>query len=268
MGDAMIRSVLNWLFYQWGYARSIVGNEGGFVHKKLLGFGAKLAGAIIPGAQAITEGVGVVRGFLGQPIATARPTVSRFTTARVTTSSIGQRELGARVKFGPEAMGPGTRFAPTIPLPQHPRNGRPRGSEFCQPGFVWNAELGTCVAVGSPVAARFAGGQPVLGQHGAGMVAGSRIVDVATCNKGMVLGDDGVCYNKRQISNKERMWPAGRKPLLTGGQMNAISIAARAGGRLELATKRLQKMGMMKKPTRRIAAPRGHVARLEHASEH
>ena len=107
-----------------------------------------------------------------------------------------------------------------------------------------------------------------MGQYGAGMVAGSQIVDRATCGRGMVLGNDGVCYNKSQVRNNQRMWPAGRKPLLTGGDMRAISTAARAGKRMDLATKRLQKMGMMKKPASRRGLPRGHVARLEHASQH
>ena len=255
MGVAMIEEL-----------QALVGNERGFIHKKLLGIGKTLVKAVIPGAAAITEGVSTVRGFLAPTtITTARPTTSRFRTARITPTSVSQRQFGARTKFG-EELGivgqPGGGFQPRF---QHPRNG---GDAFCGPGLVWNVELGTCVAVGSPVGAEFAGGQAVMGRYGAGVVAGSRIIDRATCLRGMQLGNDGVCYDKKQITNKERMWPAGRKPLLTGGDMRAISIAARAGTRVEGATKRLQKMGMMKKPTRRIAAPRGHVARLEHASEH
>ncbi len=76
------------------------------------------------------------------------------------------------------------------------------------------------------------------------------VIDRAVCLKGMQLGNDGLCYNKSQISNKQRMWPAGRRPLLTGGEMRAVSIANRAARRLELTTKRLQRMGMMKKPVR------------------
>lgn len=102
-----------------------------------------------------------------------------------------------------------------------------------------------------------------MGQYGAALIPGSHIIDRAVCPRGTQLGNDGLCYNKSQITNKQRMWPAGRKPLLTGGDMRAISTAARAGRRMELATKRLQKMGMMRKPARRTA-PRGHVARLEH----
>jgi len=99
-----------------------------------------------------------------------------------------------------------------------------------------------------------------MGRYGAALEPGSQMIDRAICLRGMQLGDDGLCYNKSQITNKQRMWPAGRKPLLTGGDMRAISIAARAGKRLEGATKRLQRMGMMKKAApRRIGRGHAHV---------
>ena len=142
------------------------------------------------------------------------------------------------------------------------------GAAVCDPPLVRNPATGNCIFPGSPRGAAVFGGEAIMGQYGAGMVAGSQIVDRATCGRGMQLGNDGVCYNKSQISNKQRMWPAGRKPLLSGGDVRAISIAARAGRRMELATKRLQKMGMMKKPTRRGGVPAGHRAKLVHASEH
>jgi len=91
----------------------------------------------------------------------------------------------------------------------------------------------------------------VMGRYGAGLAPGNRVINRAVCLRGMQLGNDGVCYNKSQITNKERMWPAGRKPLLSGGDMRAISTAARAAGRLERTTKRLQKIGLMKKPAPR-----------------
>ena len=94
-------------------------------------------------------------------------------------------------------------------------------------------------------------GEPVLGRYGAGIAPGNRVINRAVCPRGDQLGNDGVCYSKGQITNKQRAWPAGRKPLLTGGQMRAISIAATAGRQLERTTKRLQKIGLMKK-----AAPR------------
>lgn len=94
-------------------------------------------------------------------------------------------------------------------------------------------------------------GDTVMGRYGAGEQPGSQIIDRAVCRPGMVLGDDGICYNRSQLKNSEREWPRGRRPLLTGGDMRAISTAARAGKRLEGATKRLQKIGLMKKPAPR-----------------
>ena len=234
--------------------RSLIGNEGGFIHKKLLGIGKTLVKAVVPGAAAITEAVGTVRAVLGTGVTTARPTVPRTTTARITQTSIAQRQSGQAIKLGSEERFPGVGV--------HPQDQGP-----CLPGLIRGPQ-GLCIAPTSPLGASRLMGEATMGRYGAALIPGSQIVDRATCLRGMQLGNDGLCYNKGQITNKQRMWPAGRKPLLTGGQMNAISIAARAAKRLEVTTKRLQKMGMMKKPTGRIAAPRGHVARLEHASQH
>lgn len=66
------------------------------------------------------------------------------------------------------------------------------------------------------------------------------------CGPGAVLGMDGLCYDRRAISNRQRMWPKGRKPLLTGGEMAAISKAARAARRVNSTRKRLKKLGMLK----------------------
>ena len=97
-------------------------------------------------------------------------------------------------------------------------------------------------------------GGAVMGRYGAALTPGSRIIDRAVCLRGMQLGNDGLCYNKGQISNKERMWPRGRRPLLTGGDMRAISIASRAGRRLENTAIRLQEIGLIKKPVARKRA--------------
>ena len=219
---------------------SLVGNERGFVHKKLLGLGKTLVKAVVPGAAAITEAVGTVRGFLGPT--TARPTVSRTATARITPTSIAQRQFGATIKLGSEERFPG--------LGVHPQDQGP-----CLPGLIRGPQ-GLCIAPTSPLGASRLVGEATMGRYGAALIPGSQIIDRAVCLPGMQLGDDGLCYNKGNITNKQRMWPAGRKPLLTGGEMNAIRIAARAGRRLEGATKRLQGLGMMPK----AAAPRRRKA--------
>jgi len=113
---------------------------------------------------------------------------------------------------------------------------------------------GTCRVFVGDQAGPDGGGQAVMGRYGAGMVPGADPRIVLECLPGMVLGDDNVCYNKGQVPNKRRKWPAGRRPLLTGGDMAAISKAARAATRLKNTTKRLQKMGMIAKPAPRRAA--------------
>jgi len=268
MGDRMIR--LN---------GGKPGDERGFVHKKLLGGISKIAGvaSFIPGASTVSAITGSLAG--------RGRTVPRSQTARPSVFSRAEKNFGRKVKFESESAGPslGERLlglgGRIIGGEISKRRGRPAAlgigppqipgiiqSGDCGPGLVLS-DLG-CVAVDSPVGAQFAGGQAVMGRYGAGMVAGSQIVDRATCLRGMQLGNDGLCYNKGQITNKQRMWPAGRKPLLTGGEMGAISTAARAGRRMELATKRLQKMGMMKKPSPRQATLAGHRATLVHDSKH
>jgi len=100
-------------------------------------------------------------------------------------------------------------------------------------------------------------GEPIMGRYGAGYVPGSLEVSRAVCLPGDVVGNDGICYPKRSIKNSDRQWPRGRRPLLTGGEMRAISIAARAAGKFQRTQKRLERMGMIKKPARaqRIKLP-------------
>jgi len=122
--------------------------------------------------------------------------------------------------------------------------------------------IGSVVGPDDP-ATRVQVGNAVMGRYGAGYVPGSKLVDRAICLPGDVGGTDGICYPKKSLTNKERAWPAGRKPLLTGGDMRAISIAARAAARLERTQKRLQKIGLMKKPSRRAPAARPHTLQIK-----
>jgi len=104
-------------------------------------------------------------------------------------------------------------------------------------------------------------GPAVNGRYGAALVPAIRETSTRVCPRGTVLGNDGFCYNRRDLRNDEREWPRGRRPLLTGGEMRAISIAARAAGKLKTKTKQLQAMGMMPKATsrRRLPAPHQHA---------
>jgi len=243
-----------------------------FVHKKLLGV-AKTASGFIPG---ISTAVGIGSTALGVAKrarsffrGTARPTVPRTQTARVTATSTAQKQLGADLKFGFDAQ-------PQLFTTDVVRRG-PGGRRFGGGGNGGNGDLqsGPCDfpkvrdrqgRCRTPTSGEFGGeqfgvGEAVMGRYGAALEPGSMIVDRAVCLRGMQLGDDGLCYNKSQISNKQRMWPAGRKPLLSGGDMRAINIAAKAGRRLDSTTKRLRRLGMMKA----LPAPRKKPAAHQHA---
>lgn len=231
------------------------GDERAFLHKSFIGRAVGSVVRTVVPAVGVASGIvstakGLIGGGGGGPVVPGprsfgrgrgRATVSRTTTARVTPASMGEKELGRAIKF-PGGGG-----------------GFPGGGGFTSPGpcdfpKVRDSE-GRCrmPTSGKLGGEQFGVGEAVMGRYGAALEPGSQIVDRAICLPGMQLGDDGLCYNKGQITNKQRMWPAGRKPLLTGGDLRAISIAARAGRRMDQATKRLQKMGMMKKPAARGA---------------
>ena len=215
-------------------------DERGFIHKKILGVVSKVS-SFIPGPVG-----GIVSGITGK-LATTKQAKAVGTAAKFP-------ELRPTIR----TFGPGTGLAPGLPRSFRPPPQLQAGP--CDFPMVRDTE-GRCR---TPTSGEFGGeqfgvGAAVMGRYGAALEPGSQIIDRAICLRGMQLGDDGLCYNKSQITNKQRMWPAGRKPLLSGGDMRAISIAARAGRRLEGATKRLQRLGMMKKPARRALPAHAHA---------
>ena len=109
-------------------------------------------------------------------------------------------------------------------------------------------------------------GVATVGRFGAGIEPSIRMQDIRDCPRGMVLAVDNLCYNRRDLRNSERFWPRGRRPLLTGGEMRAISTAASAAKKLQRKQKDLMKLGMLPKPTARRAPSRveGHKATLTH----
>lgn len=117
------------------------------------------------------------------------------------------------------------------------------GTRPCMPPLI-RSPAGNCIAPTSPRGAELFASEAIAGQYGAGYIAGSRITDVATCPRGTVLGKDGVCY--ANLPNKNRLYPRGRRPLLTGGDMRAISRARTAGNRLANAKSDLIAIGMLK----------------------
>ena len=246
----------------------------GFVHKRLLS-GAKsfITSGFSPTAAAVgfaTGGGGQRRPLLRrvplvEPGRALPPTrgfqrpifqvpvrrpVARSLTARPTEVSAVEKEAGRFAKFA--GLTTGAALPCRFPMRRDPISGQ------CVRPFI-----GTLPGIDDPLE-RMEVGEATLGRYGAGMEPGSRIVDRAVCLRGMVLGNDGLCYNRSQVPNKDRMWPKARKPLLTGGEMRAISVAATAGRRLERATKRLQKIGLMKKPPPRRKATSGPTEHHHH----
>jgi len=102
------------------------------------------------------------------------------------------------------------------------------------------------------------GGEVMMGRFGAAMVPDVENTTTLLCLPGMVLGKDNLCYNKGKngISNSQRKWPKGTKPLGTPGEMAALAKAASFGRRMTTTVKRMQKIGVLKKPAARKAAPR------------
>jgi len=134
----------------------------------------------------------------------------------------------------------------------------PPSRSGCSPPLVRDV-TGDCVFPGSPGDLAVGGatatpvGDAVMGRYGPALRPGLRVTNTSTCLPGMVLGKDRLCYNSRDVTNKERLHPRGRRPLLTGGQMRAITVAAGAGRALETKRKQLMKMGMIPKPSSRRA---------------
>jgi len=230
-------------------------DERGFLHKSLVG---KFVGGLVERA---VPAIGIARTVIstGRSLVRKKSRAADFVPRTelprgITRTSEAEKRAGADAK----GFGRGVPGLDLIP---------------CRDPALVRASDGHCVAPGSGHHQSHFGreeggavvpvGDAVMGRYGAALTPGSMIIDRAVCLKGMQLADDGLCYNKSQISNKQRMWPAGRKPLLSGGDMRAISIAARAGRRLEGATKRLQRLGMMKKPTARRVGGSRHQRLLE-----
>jgi len=187
-----------------------------FVHKRIIG-------AISGG---LTGGIGgAIGGFAG-----------------------GGRRRGGQPK-APSVLGiPGGAFASGRRGGCKPPNVKNRRGVCAPPGRGFRAGLEQLLPGGSGGGA--AGGAAVMGQYGAAMVPGVDAVRTLDCLPGMVLGLDELCYNKRDISNKERKWPRGTRPLGTPGEMAALRKAASFGRRMETTVKRMQKIGVLKKPSR------------------
>ena len=126
-------------------------------------------------------------------------------------------ELGARV-FLPDGN-TGSRRDPLV------------GREPCPTGYHTDPSTGGCVIDGP---GRFLPGDvgmadyvwtPQNGRYGAGLTPIAVQSSRRVCPPGHVLGDDGLCYDR--LAKSRRAWNPGTKPLLTGGDMNALQRAHR-----------------------------------------
>jgi len=233
-------------------------DERAFLHKKIFGGISKLAGiASGLGIPGVSTAAGLVSGVTGRLAGRrAMPTVQIPTVTQIPAV--------------PQTFAPRLPVASTIPggnkivslVEFAPRGFRPGGGDSgpCQAPLIRGPQ-GLCIAPTSPLGASRLGGDAITGRFGAGVIPGSRIVDVATCPSGMALGKDGLCYD--HLANRDRLYPRGRRPLLTGGEMKAISKAAGAARKLERAKKNLERIGLMKKGTsRRRLPPHQHTVKV------
>ncbi len=238
---------------------SALGDERGFVHKRLFRGLKGAVGGLLGGPGGVVGGA--IGGFLapGRP---APPTAFRVPgppiPSRVPALSAAARASRAACPpgfavdsvGGCHGLGPNT--GQFIPKPKAPgvfpqalgsRNGARGDGDRRQDQLTL-------------------GGDAELGRFGAGINPAFFSQQTRRCPRGMVLGapeadGESLCYNKRDLSNKERMWPRGRRPLLTGGEMRCISVASSAAKKLQTKQKQLQELGLLKPPPsrRRAAAP-------------
>ncbi len=92
--------------------------------------------------------------------------------------------------------------------------------------------IGTLTDYGPAVMGAF--GKPALTpkQRGQIMRKDGKMYPILGCPRGMVLGADELCYQKGSITNRERAHPRGHRPLITGGEMHAFSVAKAASKKL------------------------------------
>lgn len=208
-----------------------------FVHKRLLGGAVGFLTGGPGGAVAGFAGGGRSGGQPGVTVSTTRPRFGRGLT-RDPCPQPGT-QMGTRGCYHAATQNP---------------DGTPKGGaratatrvgQFLIPGGQSGLQ-----GVGSAPA-----GAAVMGQYGAALEPFVEDRHVRTCLPGMVLGKDGLCYNRRDISNKEREWPRGTRPLGTPGEMAALRKAASFGRRMETTVKRMQKIGVLKKPSSRRRQP-------------
>ena len=241
-------------------------DEGGFIHKSFVG---KFVGGI---AKKVIGSVPIVGGFAeglidqftgvpgGAPVRGCPPGFISTPSGCVPRGRVDFRLTG------PVTRGGGLRRLAGRPPPITGVSGIPIRGVPGREGFFPDPTPGQReLRRGLSLAEDPAAGVAVMGRFGAGFEPSVMMTDTRRCGRGAVLGVDGICYNKRDLRNDERFWPRGRRPLLTGGEMRAISTASSAAKKLQRKQKQLESLGLLKKaaPRSRRALP-GHQEHLHH----
>jgi len=214
-----------------------------FIHKKIFGGLKGLVGGVLSGGLG-----GGLKGAIGGFLSGGEKAVPMAT----------QCPPG----FDATPSGCVPRARPSLFLPLAQQQLPP--SQFIRPPAPRRQDGGTRIG---PLTAPGVTGEAVLGQFGAGTEPEVFDTMVRRCPRKSVLGADGICYNRGDLRNSDRWWPRGRRPLLTGGDMRAISTASSAAKKLQRKQKQLQMLGLLKKPAARSRPqlPAGHRAELRHA---
>lgn len=209
------------------------GDRRGFLHKKIFGAISTVAGLLpIPGGNLVSRITGALAGR-GGGTGTAAPCPPGFPGCPRSSRFPG---LG----FSPDGGG--------APCPSGTvRVTLPNGETPC---LSRKSRMG----IRQGLSADF--GEAVNGQFGVALEPAVRTLNIRFCPRGAVLGSDGLCYDRKTLRNTDREWPRGRRPLLTGGEMRAISIAARAAKKLGAKQKQLRSMGMLPPLPKPRAAPK------------
>jgi len=233
---------------------TVMQDERGFVHKRLLGIGKAIVGtalgavsspiggvaaSVIPGGGFFQRGLRLLTSrFQPRPVpspaAPAPPAPSRH---RATVS------LPFNIPNIPDIIDVFEGIIPGGNGPSIPGGGLGFNGGTCKPPNTMVGDI--CVRPGTPAGPP---GEAVMGRFGAALEPTFQTINKRVCLPGMVLGKPDVgglplCYNIGAISNKERLWPKGAAPLLTGGEMSAIRKAATAAGKFQRAGKRLAAVG-------------------------
>lgn len=208
------------------------GTELNFVHKRILrGAAAFLTGGPIAGTAAFLSG----GGGRGQQRTGPCPPTPGFTVQRGKDGVCRKNVRKGVWEVVQEGLGLASSGQCRFPLRWDPISRSCKAFVGLQPG----SEPG---GIG--------GGDAVMGQYGAALTPDVDNVMTLRCLPGMILGKDQLCYNKSDLSNKERRWPKGTRPLGTPGEMACLRKAASFGRRMETTVKRMQKIGVLSKPAR------------------